>query len=114
MPIHSPEFPSPWPLGAMGVIYPPSLLIAGLKRAGTAFQGRCPKGDDSGFMFKHFAQAYKVSRSSQICLIFRFKRCRELQHNALSYRKRNLTEIGNDRQVRATYTQADVQRFEPH
>lgn len=93
-------------LGVMGVIYPPPFLMV-LKRAGTAFEDRCPKGDDLWLHVQALRAGYKVRQILPGLPYFSFQAVPGANEIALS--NENVTYgDGNDRQVRATYTEADV------
>jgi hypothetical protein len=78
-----------------------------LKRAGTAFQDRCPNGDDLWLHLQALRAGYKVRQILPKLPYFSFQAVPGAAHNALSLQ--NVTHgDGNDRQVKATYTQADI------
>ena len=93
-------------LGVMGVIYPPQLLMA-LKRAGTAFQACCPMADDLWLHVQAIRAGFKVRQIFPKLPYFSFQGVPGSQQSALSYENVTYGD-GNDRQVRATYTEADV------
>ncbi len=93
-------------LGVMGVIYPPSFLAV-LKRAGTAFKDCCPQGDDLWLHVQALRAGCKVRQILPRLPYFSFQAVPGSQQSALSYENVTYGD-GNDRQVRATYTEADV------
>jgi len=93
-------------LGVMGVIYPP-LFLTVLKRAGTAFESRCPKGDDLWLHVQALRAGYKVRQILPHLPYFLFQGVPGAQQTALSYENVTYGD-GNDQQVKATYTEADI------
>jgi hypothetical protein len=90
----------------MGVIYPPSFLAV-LKRAGAAFKDCCPQGDDLWLHVQALRAGLKVRQILPSLPYFSFQGVPGSQQSALSYENVTYGD-GNDRQVRATYTEADV------
>jgi hypothetical protein len=93
-------------LGVMGVIYPPPFLIV-LKRAGIAFQNCCPQADDLWLHVQALRAGFKVRQILPRLPYFSFHAVPGSQRTALSYENVTYGD-GNDRQVKATYTEADV------
>lgn len=93
-------------LGVMGVIYPPRFLTV-LKRAGTVFQDCCPKADDLWLHVQAIRAGFKVRQIFPNLPYFSFQAVPGSQQTALSYENVTYGD-GNDRQVRATYTEADI------
>jgi hypothetical protein len=94
-------------IGAMGVIYPPSLLMV-LKRAGTAFEAYCPRADDIWLHVQALRSGYKVRQIYPRLPYFSFQTVPGSQQTALSCENVTYGD-GNDRQVAATYKEDDVQ-----
>jgi hypothetical protein len=92
--------------GVTGVIYPPAFLEV-LKRVGTAFEACCPKADDIWLHVQALRSGYKVRQIVPHLPYFLFRGIPGTQHTALCYD--NVDGIGNDRQISATYNEADVQ-----
>ena len=93
-------------LGVMGVIYPPPFLMI-LKRAGTAFRESCPQGDDLWLHVHALRAGFRVRQVLPKLPYFSFQAIPGSQQMALSYDNVTYGD-GNDRQVKATYTEADV------
>ena len=93
-------------MGCMGVIYPAQFLMA-LKRAGTAFEHCCPKGDDLWLHVQALRASYKVRQILPRLPYFSFQLIPGSQQIALSHE--NVDGDGNERQMRATYNEADIQ-----
>lgn len=93
-------------VGCMGVIYPPKLLMA-LKRAGTAFESRCPRADDLWLHVQALRSGHRVRQVLPQLPYFSFQSIPGSQQTALSHE--NVDNDGNDPQVAATYSQADIQ-----
>ena len=94
-------------LGVMGVIYPPSFLTL-LKRSGTAFETCCPKADDLWLHVHALRTGYKVRQILPSLPYYSFQGIPGTQHTALSYENVTYGD-GNDQQIAATYTQADIE-----
>jgi hypothetical protein len=90
----------------IGTIYPPAFLEV-LKRAGTAFEDCCPKGDDLWLHVQALRSGYKVRQILPRLPYFSFQGIPGTRQTALSYENVSYGD-GNDRQIRATYTEADV------
>ena len=94
-------------LGVMGVIYPPAFLTV-LKRAGTTFEDSCPKGDDLWLHVQALRSGYRVRQIFPRLPYFSFQEIPGTQKTNL--RRDNIDHgDGNDRQIAATYNEADVQ-----
>jgi hypothetical protein len=94
-------------LGVMGVIYSPSFLAV-VKCAGTGFQSCCPRQDDLWLHVQALRAGYRVRQIFPQLPYFSFHGIPGSQQTALSYE--NVTHgDGCDQQIRATYTQADIQ-----
>jgi hypothetical protein len=92
--------------GFAGVIYPPSFLMV-LKRAGRAFEACCPKGDDLWLHAQALRSGFKVRQILPRLPYFSFQAVPGAANTALS--NENVTNgDGNDRQIRATYNDADL------
>jgi hypothetical protein len=78
-----------------------------LKRAGTAFKDCCPQGDDLWLHVQALRAGLKVRQILPSLPYFSFQGVPGSQQSALSYENVTYGD-GNDRQVRATYTEADV------
>jgi hypothetical protein len=78
-----------------------------LKRAGTAFEECCPKGDDLWLHVQALRAGYKVRQILPALPYLSFQPVPGATQNALSYKNVTYGD-GNDRQVKATYTEADV------
>jgi hypothetical protein len=94
-------------LGVMGVIYPPSFLMV-LKRAGTSFIVCCPRSDDLWLHVQALRSGYKVRQIVPRSPYFSFQGIPGTQQIALSYENVTYGD-GNDRQMNATYNDADNQ-----
>jgi hypothetical protein len=94
--------------GVMGVIYPPPFLAV-LKRAGTAFQGCCPKADDIWLHVQALRAGHKVRMIVPRLPYLSFRGVPGTQDTALC--RDNVDRAGNDPQIRATYTDSDIQRL---
>jgi hypothetical protein len=93
--------------GMGGVIYPPSFLTR-LKLAGSAFEKCCPKGDDLWLHVLAIRNGFKVRQILPRLPYFSFHLIPGTAQTALS--RENVTHgDGNDRQIAATYSQADIQ-----
>jgi len=90
----------------IGTIYPGSLLMT-LKRAGTAFQTSCPNGDDLWLHVQAIRAGFKIRQISPKLPYFSFQGVPGSQQAALSHQNVTYGD-GNDRQVRATYTDSDI------
>ena len=91
--------------GVSGVLYPPSFLNV-LKNAGNAFETCCPKADDVWLHVQALRAGFKIRQISAEPL--HFKPIPGTQSAALHLR--NVTDDnGNDRQIKATYTQTDIE-----
>ena len=93
-------------LGVMGVIYPPSFLTV-LKSAGTVFQQCCPSADDLWLHVQALRSGYKVRQILPNLPYLSFHEVPGAHQTALSYSNVTYGD-GNDRQIKATYTQADI------
>lgn len=94
-------------IGAMGVIYPPSFLTV-LKRAGTSFETSCPRADDIWLHVQALRAGYKVRQILPRLPYFSFQGIPGTGRTALS--RENITfGDGNDRQIKATYKEVDIQ-----
>ena len=93
-------------LGVMGVIYPPRFLQI-LKDAGTAFTECCPKADDLWLHVQALRHGYRVRQVQSKLPYFSFQGVPGSQRTALSYENVTYGD-GNDRQVKATYSEADI------
>ncbi len=93
-------------LGVMGVIYPPQFLTV-LKRAGIGFQDCCPKADDLWLHVQALRAGFKVRQVLPRLPYFSFQSVPGSENTALSYQNVTYGD-GNDRQVSATYTEADI------
>jgi hypothetical protein len=93
-------------MGSTGVIYPVPFLMV-LKRAGTAFESCCPKGDDLWLHVQALRAGYRVRQVLPRLPYFAFQGIPETQQIALCHD--NVDGDGNERQMRATYTEADIQ-----
>lgn len=94
-------------VGRSGVIYPPSFLAV-LKRAGTDFEDCCPKGDDLWLHVQALRSGYKVRQILRQLPYFSFQGIPGTERTSLSFG--NVTfGAGNDRQIRATYKESDLQ-----
>jgi hypothetical protein len=94
-------------LGGMGAIYPPSFLLV-LKRAGTAFESCCPKGDDLWLHVQALRSGYRVRQILPRLPYLSFQGVPGSQRTALSYENVTYGD-GNDRQMKTTYTDSDIQ-----
>jgi hypothetical protein len=93
-------------MGSMGAMYPASFLMV-LKRAGTAFENCCPKGDDLWLHVQALRASYKVRQILPRLPYFSFQMIPGTQQTALC--RENVDGDGNERQMEATYTEADIQ-----
>jgi hypothetical protein len=93
-------------MGCTGVIYPIPFLAL-LKRAGAAFETCCPKNDDFWLHVQALRAGYKVRQIHPRLPYFSFQGIPGTQRIALWHD--NVEGDGNERQIRATYTEADVQ-----
>lgn len=89
----------------IGTIYPPSFLMV-LKQAGTAFEACCPKADDIWLHVQALRSGYRVRMILPRLPYFSFRGVPGTQHTALCHV--NVDADGNDRQISATYTDADI------
>lgn len=89
--------------GCSGVIYPPEFLYE-LKRAGEAFRECCPKADDLWLHVNEIRSGYKIRQMSETPL--HFPLLPGTQTSGLQVQ--NVGQDGNDRQIRATYLEADM------
>ena len=90
-----------------GAIFPPRLLTA-LRSAGGAFEACCPKGDDLWLHVQSLRSGYKVRQILPPLPYFSFQGIPGANQTALSYENVTYGD-GNDRQIAATYKEADVQ-----
>lgn len=95
-------------VGVAGVIYPPTFLMV-LKQAGKAFEDCCPRGDDLWLHVQAVRAGYKVRQILLRLPYFSFHGIPGTQHTALCLD--NVDGVGNDLQIRVTYSEADVQRL---
>ncbi len=102
---HLPSFRN-FATGVSGVLYPVAFLLA-LKQAGAGFAQCCPKGDD---IWLH-VQALRAG--IPVCQVavkpVHFLMVPGSQKQALA--QQNCNDGGNDRQIAATYTRADVEKL---
>lgn len=91
--------------GVTGVVYPPALLTV-LKRAGTAFESCCPTGDDLWLHVQALRSGYKVRQIFAHLPYFAFQGIPGTQQTALCHDNVDFGD-GNDRQMKATYCEAD-------
>jgi hypothetical protein len=89
-------------IGDSGIIYPPGLLLA-VRDSGTDFQKCCPKADDLWLHWHALRAGFKVRQIGPTARTFRV--IPGSQKVALW--NQNEGE-GNDRQMRATYNEADI------
>jgi len=96
-------------MGAAGAVYPPPFLMV-LKRAGTAFENCCPKGDDHWLHAQAIRSGYKVSQILPQWSYFSFQSIPGTQQTALCHENvdRGNGE-GNRQAMIATYTESDIQ-----
>ena len=92
--------------GVTGVIYPPAFLLE-LKHAGASFETCCPRADDLWLHVQALRAGYKVRQILPRLPYFSFRGIPGTQDMALCLY--NVGEAGNDRQISATYNDADVQ-----
>ncbi|HWA96672.1 MAG TPA: hypothetical protein VG844_18895 [Terracidiphilus sp.] len=93
-------------IGCMGVIYPEALLLK-LKRAGTAFESCCPKADDIWLHVQAIRSGHKIRQIMPKLPYLAFQNLPGTQQSALS--RDNVDSDGNDPQIKATYSQSDIQ-----
>ncbi len=93
--------------GIGGAIYPPLFLMA-VKKAGTGFENCCPKGDDLWLHAQALRSGYKVRQILPRFPYFSFQAIPGTSQTALSHENVTCGD-GNDRQIRATYSEADIQ-----
>lgn len=93
--------------GVTGVVYPPAFLTI-LKRAGTAFETCCPKGDDLWLHVQALRSGYKVRQIFPHLPYFAFQGIPGTQQSALCHDNVDSGD-GNDRQMKATYSENDFQ-----
>lgn len=92
--------------GMGGVIYPAKFLPV-LKRAGTDFAICCPKGDDLWLHTQALRSGFKTRQIFSRLPYLAFQAIPGMADTALSLE--NVTRgNGNDTQIRATYTEADL------
>jgi len=91
--------------GVTGVIYPPAFL-AQLKRAGNAFETCCPKADDIWLHVQALRSGYRVRQIFPHLPYCSFRGIPGTQDTALC--NYNVSGLGNDRQISATYSDADI------
>lgn len=92
--------------GVTGVIYPPPLLAA-LKRGGTAFEGCCPTADDIWLHLQALRAGFKVRMIVPHLPYLSFRGVPCTQRTALCHD--NVDGAGNDPQIKATYSESDIQ-----
>ena len=93
-------------MGGNGAIHPPDFLAV-LKSAGTAFESCCPKGDDLWVHVQAVRAGYRVRQVLPRLPYFSFQGIPGTQQIALW--RDNVDGDGNERQIKATYTEADLQ-----
>lgn len=91
--------------GVTGVIYPPALLGA-LKQAGTMFKSCCPKADDIWLHVQALRHGYKIRPIVPRLPYYSFRGIPGTQ--TVSLCSTNVDGDGNDLQITATYTDADI------
>ncbi|MDR3734578.1 MAG: hypothetical protein P4L10_03465, partial [Acidobacteriaceae bacterium] len=91
--------------GVTGVIYPPAFLTQ-LKRAGNAFETCCPKADDIWLHVQALRSGYRVRQILPHLPYWSFRGIPGTQDTALC--NYNVSGLGNDRQISATYSDADI------
>ena len=92
-------------LGVSGVIYPPAFLRT-LKAAGSAFQSCCPKADDVWLHVQALRAGYRIRQLRSEALL-----CLQIPGSQVLALGRANYAGGNDQQIRATYTAADIKRM---
>ena len=92
--------------GVTGVIYPPAFLME-LKSSGAAFETCCPKADDLWLHVQALRSGYKIRPILPRLPYFSFRGIPGTQHTTLSFY--NVEGQGNDRQIQATYNDADIE-----
>ena len=91
--------------GVSGVIYPPDLLLK-LKRAGRDFERACPKADDLWLHVQALRGGYPIRQIGRRSAHFPIVP----DTQDISLYSTNATEDdGNDRQIRSTYQQEDIE-----
>lgn len=90
----------------IGTIYPPSFLKA-LKQVGSAFEDCCPTADDVWLHVQALRAGYKVRQIVPRLPYFSFHPIPGTQDAGLC--RDNVDGTGNDRQIRDTYSAADIQ-----
>jgi hypothetical protein len=92
-------------LGVSGVIYPPAFLRT-LKAAGSAFQSCCPKADDIWLHVQALRAGCKIRQLQSKAL-----ECLQIPGSqGLALGRANYGG-GNDQQIEATYTPADIEKM---
>ncbi|MDR3573739.1 MAG: hypothetical protein P4L50_07755 [Anaerolineaceae bacterium] len=94
--------------GIAGVIYPPAFLME-LKRTGRAFETCCPKADDIWLHVQALRSGYKVRQIFPHLPYWSFRGIPGTQNTALC--NYNVDGFGNDQQISATYSDADVRKL---
>jgi hypothetical protein len=92
-------------MGCTGTIYPVPFLMV-LKRAGTAFESCCPKGDDLWLHVQALRAGNRVRQILPQLPYFSFQAIPGTQQIALCHE--NVDGDGNERQIKATYTETDI------
>jgi hypothetical protein len=91
--------------GESGIIYP-STFLTKLKTAGNRFESCCPKADDLWLHVQALRAGYKIRQLRSKALD-----CLQVPGSqGIALGKENYDAGGNDRQVEATYTAADIKR----
>jgi hypothetical protein len=90
--------------GVSGVIYPPQLLM-GIRAAGNLFEDCCPKADDLWLHVQALRSGYKIKQLGREAIHFAML---PGSQKVCLFAGNVLRHEGNDRQVRSTYTKADV------
>ena len=90
--------------GVSGVIYPPQLLM-GIRAAGNLFEDCCPKADDLWLHVQALRSGYKIRQIGREAIHFAMV---PGSQKVCLFAGNVLRHEGNDRQVRSTYTKADV------
>jgi hypothetical protein len=90
--------------GVSGVIYPPQFLL-GIRAAGDLFKDCCPKADDLWLHVQALRSGYKIRQMGREAIHFAMV---PGSQKLCLFVGNVLRHEGNDRQVRSTYTKADV------
>jgi len=94
--------------GVSGVIYP-SALLEELKRAGTAFETRCPRADDLWLHLRAIRSSFQIRQIHPEAI--HFPLIPGTQVTSL-YAENCEQEDGNDRQLAVTYDSSDLELVE--